>query len=86
VKSEYASITVPELELEIPSRSQPGEITTVEGVLTRVRDGLMQEQQQRREEDPTRAVAIDEFCARINSIMRLVFYAVNSSSEIYMQR
>ena len=31
VKSDYASITVPEIDLEIPCLSQKGEITTVEG-------------------------------------------------------
>ena len=31
VKSDYASITVPEIDLEIPSNSQKGEITTIEG-------------------------------------------------------
>lgn len=40
VRSEYASIEVPELELVIPARSQQGEVTTIEGVLERVHSGL----------------------------------------------
>jgi zinc finger protein len=35
VKSDYATITVPEIELEIPPISQKGEISTVEGVISR---------------------------------------------------
>jgi zinc finger protein len=35
VKSDYATITVPEIDLEIPPISQKGEISTVEGVISR---------------------------------------------------
>jgi zinc finger protein len=35
VKSDYATITVPEIELEIPPISQKGEISTIEGVISR---------------------------------------------------
>jgi zinc finger protein len=35
VKSDYATILVPEIELEIPATSQKGEISTVEGVISR---------------------------------------------------
>ena len=35
VKSDYGTITVPEIELEIPPTSQKGEISTVEGVISR---------------------------------------------------
>lgn len=40
VKSDSATVTVPELELEIPAKSQEGSVTTVEGLLHRVAQGL----------------------------------------------
>ncbi|GMT08908.1 hypothetical protein PFISCL1PPCAC_205, partial [Pristionchus fissidentatus] len=71
VKSEYASIEVPELELVIPPRSQPAEVTTVEGVLERVTSGLQSEQERRRLLDPESAQKIDEFCARVGRMREL---------------
>ncbi|KHJ79939.1 ZPR1 zinc finger domain protein, partial [Oesophagostomum dentatum] len=66
VKSEYASIEVPELELVIPPKTQPGEVTTVEGVLERVNTGLSQEQERRREIDPESAAKIDDFLVKLS--------------------
>ncbi|EPB71533.1 ZPR1 zinc finger domain protein [Ancylostoma ceylanicum] len=65
VKSEYASIEVPELELVIPAKTQPGEVTTVEGVLERVHSGLSQEQDRRRQIDPESAAKIDDFLVKL---------------------
>uniref|UniRef100_A0A5S6QIV9 Zinc finger ZPR1-type domain-containing protein n=1 Tax=Trichuris muris TaxID=70415 RepID=A0A5S6QIV9_TRIMR len=42
VKSEHAMVAVPEIELEIPYGSQSGEVTTVEGILSRVQRGVTQ--------------------------------------------
>ncbi|KJH43932.1 ZPR1 zinc finger domain protein, partial [Dictyocaulus viviparus] len=71
VKSEYASIEVPELELVIPAKSQPGEITTVEGVLERVHSGLVQDQDNRRKLDSSRASKIDDFLSRLEEYKSL---------------
>ncbi|GMS79481.1 hypothetical protein PENTCL1PPCAC_1656, partial [Pristionchus entomophagus] len=71
VKSEYASIEVPEVELVIPPRSQPAEITTVEGVLERVTSALLSEQEQRRLIDPESATKIDAFCTKLNGLREL---------------
>eukprot|EP00080_Pristionchus_pacificus_P017184 PDM77204.1 hypothetical protein PRIPAC_43116 [Pristionchus pacificus] len=71
VKSEYASIEVPEVELVIPAKSQPAEITTVEGVLERVTSALQSEQERRRLLDPESATKIDEFCAKLNRLREL---------------
>ncbi|VDK55058.1 unnamed protein product [Anisakis simplex] len=71
VKSEYARIEIPELELEIDPLTQPGEVTTVEGVLSRVRLGLEQDQQRRKKEQPEIAEKIDEFLRRIKDFMNL---------------
>ncbi|KAK6045188.1 ZPR1 zinc finger domain protein [Cooperia oncophora] len=71
VRSEYATIEVPELELVIPAKTHPGEVTTVEGVLERVGAGLSQEQDRRRELDPDSAAKIDEFLVHLRKCMDL---------------
>ncbi|GMR58531.1 hypothetical protein PMAYCL1PPCAC_28726 [Pristionchus mayeri] len=71
VKSEYASIEVPEVELVIPAKSQPAEVTTVEGVLERVTSALQSEQDRRRLIDAESATKIDEFCAKLNRLREL---------------
>ncbi|KAE9549284.1 hypothetical protein FO519_007506 [Halicephalobus sp. NKZ332] len=71
VKSEYAQIEIPELDLLIPFKSQPGEITTVEGVLMRVKNGLEQDQDRRRTENPEAAEQIDEFIEKIVKLINL---------------
>merc|ERR1719402_295487 len=43
VKSDHATLSVPEIELEIPPMSQKGEVTTVEGVLQRTVAGQEQD-------------------------------------------
>uniref|UniRef100_A0A158QKP5 Zpr1 domain-containing protein n=1 Tax=Haemonchus placei TaxID=6290 RepID=A0A158QKP5_HAEPC len=71
VRSEYATIEVPELELVIPAKTRPGEITTVEGVLERVGTGLSQEQDRRRELDPESAAKIDNFLVHLRKCLTL---------------
>ncbi|CAD5224775.1 unnamed protein product [Bursaphelenchus okinawaensis] len=71
VKSEYASLAVPELELEVPFKSQPGEVTTVEGVLRRVVEGLSQDQILRRIQDPEGAKQIDDYISRVEDYISL---------------
>jgi zinc finger protein len=71
VKSEYASIEIPELDLVIPNKSQPGEITTVEGVLMRVKNGLEQDQDRRKAEHPEAAEQIDQFISKLESFASL---------------
>jgi len=51
VKSEFAKITVPELELEIPSNKK-GEVTTLEGLFTRCIEDLETEQPVRKYNEP----------------------------------
>ncbi|CAI4224783.1 unnamed protein product [Auanema sp. JU1783] len=71
VKSDVASIEIPEIELVIPPRSQPAEVTTVESILQRVQLGLAQEQDRRRELDPESAEKIDEFLKRLTKLSDL---------------
>ncbi|CAI5504806.1 unnamed protein product [Closterium sp. Naga37s-1] len=67
VKSDSATIRIPEIDLEIPPESQRGTLTTVEGVLTRAHDGLGALQAERRAADAAVAAAIDEFLAKLKS-------------------
>ncbi|XP_059612173.1 zinc finger protein ZPR1 [Phlebotomus argentipes] len=68
VKSDYSSIKIVELDFEIPSQSQKGEITTIEGILERSIKGLEQEQTIRRAAYPDVAVQIDEFCDSLRKL------------------
>jgi len=71
VKSDFATVTVPELDLEIPPKGQKGEISTVEGILARTVAALEQDQPVRRHMDPEGAEQIDKFVARIQDTLTL---------------
>ncbi|XP_022191605.1 zinc finger protein ZPR1 [Nilaparvata lugens] len=71
IKSDYSSIKIPEIDFEIPSQSQKGEVTTVEGILERVCIALTQDQDQRREENPEIAENIDRFVEKIVGLKSL---------------
>jgi len=65
VQSEFATVTIPELELEIPRTNKKGMLNTVEGLIQNVIDGLTQDQEERQKVDPENAVKIDEFINRL---------------------
>ena len=65
VKSEHATIRIPELDLEIPSQTQKGSVNTVEGFLQKTIEGLNDLQEERRRYDPATAGKIDEFIQKI---------------------
>lgn len=71
VKSDYSSVTIPELDLEIPARSQKGEITTVEGILDRVVNGLKQDQVSRQLQDPNGARKVEDYIERLQKTKEL---------------
>jgi zinc finger protein len=52
VKSEFATIRIPELDLEIPPQTQKGSINTIEGFIQKTIEGLSEAQDQRREIAP----------------------------------
>lgn len=68
VKSDYTSVRIEELEFEIPSNSQKGEITTIEGVIDRSVAGLQQDQPTRKIEHPEVAAQIDQFIEKLNEL------------------
>ncbi|XP_062513023.1 zinc finger protein ZPR1-like [Corticium candelabrum] len=52
VKTDAATVIIPELGFEIPAKSQQGEVTTIEGLLQRATEGLRQDQPVRKIMDP----------------------------------
>ena len=71
VKSDYATVKIAELELEIPPKGQKGEISTVEGILQRTVAALEQDQPVRRHMDPEGAEQIDKFVSKIQDVLQL---------------
>ncbi|GET87700.1 zinc-finger protein ZPR1, putative [Leishmania tarentolae] len=67
VKSEFATITIPELELEIPPESQKGNLNTVEGILEQTYNGLQLQQPQRKSQHPDVYEKIETFCKKLES-------------------
>ena len=67
VKSEYATIKVPEAGLEIPPQTQKGSIKTIEGFFVSTIEGLQEAQEERRKYDPITAQKIDEYCETLKS-------------------
>lgn len=67
MKSEYATIRIPELDFEIPPQTQKGSINTVEGFIARSIIGLSELQEERRRFDPVIAAKIDEFLAKLQA-------------------
>ncbi|XP_003703451.1 zinc finger protein Zpr1 isoform X2 [Megachile rotundata] len=68
IKSDYTSIKIPCVDFEIPSRSQKGEVTTVEGIIERVITGLEQDQPERRKQHPDAAAQIDQFIEKLKKL------------------
>ncbi|ODM89234.1 Zinc finger protein-likeZPR1 [Orchesella cincta] len=71
VKTDYAALNIPELELETPQRTQKGEVTTVEGILTRVMTGLQQDQERRKEEHPEIYEQIEKYLKKMEDALAL---------------
>ena len=71
VKSDNCAVRIEELDFEIPIKSQKGEVTTVEGIITRVITGLTQDQDKRRIDHPEAAAQIDEFVVKLEDLKEL---------------
>lgn len=68
VKSDHTSVRFEELDFEIPSQSQKGEITTIEGIIDRSIAGLEQDQPVRRIQHPEVATQIDTFVESLRKL------------------
>ncbi|KAJ6926285.1 Zinc finger protein ZPR1 [Populus alba x Populus x berolinensis] len=67
VKSESATIKIPELDFEIPPEAQRGSLSTIEGILVRAADELKALQEERKKVDPKTAEAIDQFLLKLRA-------------------
>lgn len=68
VKSEYATVSFPDIEFEIPPQTQKGSINTIEGILLRSIEGISELQEERRRFDPATAKRIDDFLEKLNDV------------------
>lgn len=69
VKSDSSSVRIEELDFEIAPMSQKGEVTTVEGIITRCIRGLEQDQEKRRIDHPEAAEKIENFIEKLNDLL-----------------
>ncbi|XP_073005458.1 uncharacterized protein [Typha latifolia] len=68
VKSDSATIKIPELDFEIPVEAQRGTLSTVEGILIRAVDELQSLQEERKKVDQEKGEAIDQFLVKLKSL------------------
>ena len=66
VKSDTATVFLPELEFEIPAATQRGTITTLDGLLGDAAENLRALQPERHRAQPETAAAIDAFLAKLD--------------------
>lgn len=71
VKSDFSKVRLDELDFEIPSQTQKGEVTTVEGVFERSITGLEQDQDRRRIDNPEAAKTIDDFVIALKKLREM---------------
>ncbi|NWX38532.1 ZPR1 protein, partial [Notiomystis cincta] len=71
VKTDCASVRIPELDFEIPAFSQKGVLTTIEGIIDRAVAGLEQDQPARRAADSEVAGKIQEFIGKLRQLKEL---------------
>jgi len=74
VKSTYCTMMIPELQLEIPPKTQGGSLNTLEGVLTRVIEGLEEHQ------PVWKHMNIDQY-NRINEVIGKIKVTMENPSE-----
>jgi zinc finger protein len=68
VKSDSASIYIPELDFEIPPLTQKGTLNTIEGFIAQAIDGITQDQEERKQIAPEVAAQIDAFVAKLEAL------------------
>ena len=68
IKSDYASVYIPEIDLEIPPKTQRGSINTIEGILEGTLEGLQAEQEHRMQVAPEIGLKVAEFMTQLVSL------------------
>lgn len=69
IQTNWATVLIPKLQFEAPPNK--GVLTTVEGIVQRVVDGLSQDQAVRKVQHPDVAAQIDEFIEKLNELLLL---------------
>ena len=90
VKSEFATIKIPEAGLEIPPNAQKGSIKTIEGFLLGTIEGLGAMQEERRKFDPITAGKIDDYIKKLEKFraaecMPFTFILEDPSGNSYIE-
>lgn len=69
VKSDYCTVKIPEIELEIPAQTQKGVLSTVEGILSRTTTSLKEQQPYRKYTQPELYEAIENIIEKIDNYL-----------------
>ena len=90
VKSEFATIRIPELGFEIPPQTQKGSINTIEVFFQNSIDGLDMMQAERRKYDPMNALKIGQFINQLRSykdgeVLPFTFEIIDPSGNSFIQ-
>lgn len=70
VKSDTATLTIPDLDFVIPSITQRGQLNTVEGYLMQASEALRAGQEERRKIDPETTAKLDAFLDKLDACSR----------------
>lgn len=78
VKTEWASVTIPDLEFEIPAQTQEGSVTTIEGIIDRTCSGLSSKVEDLKVEDSDSAEKLEAFLKKLTELKsgNVTFYFV----------
>ncbi|XP_054715917.1 zinc finger protein ZPR1-like [Uloborus diversus] len=68
VKTEWASVMIPEFDFEIPAQSQEGTVTTIEGIIDRTCSGLNSKLNYLKIEDSESASKLSEFVEELTKL------------------
>ncbi|KAL0213223.1 hypothetical protein RCL1_006849 [Eukaryota sp. TZLM3-RCL] len=76
VKSSFATVYIPELDLEIPANTQKGSLTTAEGIIQRISEDLERDLPLRLAVAPEQATQIQEFIPVIKNYLETLNYTL----------
>lgn len=89
IKSDFASLKIPEIEFEIPELTQKSILTTVEGVLERISENIQSDIQLRQQYDPELCDKLKDFLIKVNELrlLRKPFHLIidDPSGESFIQ-
>jgi zinc finger protein len=69
VKSDYCTLTIPEIDLQMPPETQKGSINTIEGLLTATIEGLQNEQPVRKHTEVEVFEKIEKICTQLRTYL-----------------